>query len=145
MMAMEVQRIKLTRFEFSDHGTFGRLCFDSLKCCTIEPPWRNNRPNRSCIPSGRYEVIPHRSPRFGVCLLVTDVPDRSHILFHGGNVAGDVELGFHSHSRGCILPGLKHGRLSIGGRTQTAVLNSRTAMRKLMQWIDGNSFVLEIN
>ena len=110
----------------------------------MEPPWRDNRRNRSCIPAGAYEVIPHRSPRFGRCLLVAAVSGRSHILFHAGNVGGDIAKGLRTHTQGCLLPGLRRGRLDAGKGLQRAVLSSRTALRHLMAWAASEPFSLSI-
>ena len=136
----------LTRDETSDHGTLGRLRLgaDEALLHAIEPPWRDNRRNVSCIPAGRYLCVPHVSPRFGRCLLVSGVPGRSHILFHAGNVGGDRSLGLHTHTHGCLLPGLRRSSLVVRGRRQRAVLASRTALRHLMAWAGGRPFPLEI-
>ena len=138
-------RARLERDSTSAHGTLGVLVARFLPgpIHIIEPPWRDNRRNRSCIPAGAYEAIPHVSPRFGRCLLVTGVPDRSHILFHAGNLGGDVDKGFRSHTAGCLLPGTRRGWIEAGERGQTAVLGSRIAMRHLMAWAPG-PFRLEI-
>ena len=124
----------LQRIETSDHGTVGRLVSDALPepLWTMEPPWRGNQRRISCILPGTYTVIPHRSPRFGKCLLVTETEGRSHILFHSGNLGGDSAKGFKTHTLGCILPGLRAGKLKHKGRLQRAVLSSRTAFRHLM-------------
>ena len=137
---------RLLRDPSSEHGTLGRLlCGDgALDLHVIEPPWRHNRPNRSCIPAGVYRLVPHRSPRYGACYLVRDVPGRSHILVHAGNVGGDVALGLHTHTLGCLLPGLARGRLRVRGRMQRAVLSSRPAVRHFMQWADGRPVTVEI-
>ena len=142
-----MNRARLIRVESSDHGTLGVLSSRGLPgpVHTIEPPWRDNRRNLSCIPPGTYRVVPHRSPRFGRCLLVTDVPGRSHVLFHAGNVGGDIKRGFHTHTHGCILPGTRAGKLSVKGRMQRAVLASRPAFRQLMVWADSQPFILEIH
>ena len=139
-------RARLERDGTGAHGTLGVLSGPGLPgpLHIMEPPWRDNRRNRSCIPPGIYEVLPHLSPRFKRCLLVTNVPDRSHILFHAGNVGGDVENGYHTHTHGCLLPGLRRGRIKVKGRVQAAVLSSRTAFRHVMTWADGRPFELEI-
>ena len=124
----------LQRRRCSEQGTLGVLAAGTMRLPVMEPPWRDNRRNRSCIPRGIYEVTPYLSPRFGRCLLVLGVPDRSHILVHAGNVGGDVSLGYHTHTLGCLLPGLWRGRLWVRGRRQEAVLNSRTALRHLLEW-----------
>ena len=135
----------LSRERSGKHGTVGVLCAPGLPpTAVMEPPWRGNRRNRSCIPAGLYEVVPHLSPRHRRCLLVTQVPGRSHILFHAGNLGGDVERGWHTHTKGCLLPGLRRGEMSVGGRRQRAVLASRPALRRLMEWAAGRPFVLDI-
>lgn len=111
---------------------------------TMEPPWRDNRRSRSCILPGKYRVVPHRSPRFGRCLLVTETPGRSHILFHGGNLGGDTGKGFVSHTAGCLLPGIRTGVIEVRGRRQKAVLSSRAAFRSVMEWAGDSAFILEI-
>ena len=141
-----MQRAILERQHESDQGTLGLLSGPGLAPVFImEPPWRGNARNRSCIPAGLYEVVPHLSPRHRRCLLVTQVPGRSHILFHAGNLGGDTERGWKTHTQGCLLPGLRRGRLTVDGRRQAAVLASRTAFRHLMDWSAGRPFVLEIN
>ena len=138
------RRAVLIRDESTDHGTLGVLVAGDLTLQVMEPPDRDNRPNRSSIPTGLYEVQPHVSPRFGRVLSVTEVPSRSHILIHSGNVGGDAELGYHTHTLGCLLPGLRRGRLEVRGRVQRAVLGSRPALRHLMAWADEAPFTLEV-
>ncbi len=139
-----MNRAVLIRDDSSDHGTLGVLLAGGLRLHTMEPPWRENRRNRSCIPAGAYDVLPHVSPRFGRSLLVAGVPGRSRILFHAGNVGGDTDRGLHTHTRGCLLPGLRRGRLAIRESDQKAVLGSRTALRHLMSRTRGRPFRLEI-
>ena len=139
-----MRRAALRRDRSSDQGTIGTLVAGDLALAIMEPPWRGNARNRSCIPAGVYEVVPHLSPRFARCLMVAAVPERSYILFHAGNVGGDVERGWHTHTAGCLLPGLRRGRLVVKGRAQAAVLSSRTAFRHLMEWAAGRPFELEV-
>ena len=140
-----MQRAVLERQHESDQGTLGLLSGPGLApVFVMEPPWRDNRRNRSCIPAGLYQVVPHLSPRHRRCLLVTQVPGRSHILFHAGNLGGDVERGWKTHTKGCLLPGLRRGRMVVDGRRQAAVLASRTAFRHLMAWAQDQPFALEI-
>lgn len=140
-----MRRAILRRDRSGDQGTVGVLVAPGLAPIQImEPPWRDNRRNRSCIPEGAYDVVPHVSPRFGRCLLVTGVEDRSHILFHAGNLGGDVDKGLRSHTAGCLLPGFRRGWIEAGERRQDAVLGSHTAFRHLMAWA-GRPFRLEIS
>jgi hypothetical protein len=85
----------------------------------MELPWRNNERNISCIPTGKYKMVLHKSSRFGNCFWVQNVPGRDEILIHHGNTERDTE--------GCILVGIRFG--SILG--ENAVLNSREAMNLL--------------
>lgn len=40
-------------------GTLGRLVAEGIEVWVMEPPWRDNRACRSCIPPGAYTVVPH--------------------------------------------------------------------------------------
>ena len=108
--------------------TLGRMMvFDILSPVwtgvTLEPPWKDNKKNISCIPAGKYKVIPHKSPKFGDCLLIKSVPKRSHILFHWGNFPKDTQ--------GCILVGTYFKDLDSDGTYEIA--NSRNAFNKLLE------------
>ncbi len=133
-------RAQLLRLETSDQGTFGVLEAPGFSCHITELPWRDNVKQRSCIPSGLYECRWHKSPKFGYVYKVFDVPDRSEILIHVGNYAGDSDKGFKSNSYGCLLPSLKVGYL--GG--QKAGLLSLLALTKLVEFFNKQPFDLEI-
>ncbi len=140
-----MRRARIRREVGDAQGVLGVLTFGDETLWTMELPWRENRRNVSRIPDGKFEVCPRVSPRFGPCLAVHGVEGRSHILFHSGNLAGDVTKGWLSHSKGCILPGMRCGTLTLDGHPpQRAVLGSRTAMRRLMTWADGRGFALEV-
>jgi hypothetical protein len=90
----------------------------------MEPPWRDNKRNISCIPPGEYDFVympKSYSGKYRDCYHVKDVPGRSEILIHSGNTA--------DQTKGCILPGKKIGFLS-GIR---AVLNSKSALKQINQ------------
>jgi hypothetical protein len=125
----------LIRLEKGDHGTFGVLrSGGDVFCLTLEPPDRENIPQISCIPSGRYVCRRVASPRFGLTFEITDVPGRSHILFHRGNVAADTS--------GCVLLGSRFGVL---GRAR-GVLDSGTAFAAFMERCAGrDEFILVID
>jgi len=79
-------------------GTNGLLLLNGEKVCsTIELPWKNNAPQVSCIPEGRYALQKRYSRKFCWHLQVMDVPDRELILIHPANNAL-IEL------QGCIAP-----------------------------------------
>ena len=130
----------LVRTETGDQGTFGCLVVNGdLLLHTAELPWRNNQVNISCIPAGEYNVVPYHSHKFGSVFHVLDVPGRTWILIHCGNLAGDVSKGFRTHSEGCILIGKYKGHLG----EQEAVMSSRAAMRLFKQQIS-EPFELEV-
>ena len=129
-----IEKVELIRLEKGASGTFGVLRLDGkVFCVTLEPSDNGNIRNASCIPVGLYRCRRVDSPRFGPTFEVADVPDRSHILFHPGNVSGDTQ--------GCVLLGKYFGLLQ-GDR---AVLNSgRTFNQFMEQCLDVESFSFAI-
>lgn len=92
----------IRRIQTGENGTFGALIFESIPfAVTLEREWLDNKSNISCIPSGEYMCERVDSPRFGDTFEVKDVKNRSHILFHKGNLDDD--------SYGCILIGESFG------------------------------------
>ena len=145
-MSISNSTVQLQRLAHTDEGTLGTLTArDGFTCRAMEPPWRDNRPNRSCIIEGTYRCVWHRSPRYGEVYLVAGVPGRSHILIHPGNVGGDAELGLHTHTQGCILLGRRHGALDIKGRRQRAVLLSRPTAAAFNRAMSNQPFLLEVS
>lgn len=132
--------VYLFRYQQSDQGTEGILATDGFFCKTLELPWRENKRSISCIPSGIYKTVIRQSPKFGSVYHVTNVPDRSFILIHSGNFAGDVSKGFKSNVNGCILLGKDHGYLG----EQRAVLSSRITIRKFQSFMKNKPFELHI-
>lgn len=112
---------------FSSHlGTFGVLTLDGHTWATIEKPWMNNKPFKSCIPTGEYTCkrgYYHRGeyPAFEV----TGVRDRTKILIHIANLVSDVV--------GCIGIGTRSGRLG----DHQAVLHSKAAFNEFMALLSG--------
>lgn len=123
--------IKLTRFCHSYMmGTFGLLEVQDQQFYTVEPPYRDNQQNISCIPEGDYALIPHTSEKHGhtyklvnmdLNVYTTDTGNgnRFDIIFHVGNTKSDTT--------GCICPGMNLGFVN----EKWAVIRSRIAMDKL--------------
>lgn len=135
-----MNQVYLLRTKTSDQGTEGVLITDGFMCKTLELPWRENKRSISCIPSGEYTVQIRQSPKYGSVYWVTKVPNRTWILIHAGNFAGDTKFGFRTHVNGCILLGKKFGYLS----DQRAVLSSRITVKKFRRVMQDQSFVLNI-
>lgn len=90
---------------------------ERFACWVLELPWLGNQRNISCIPEGEYSTVHHTRPSGrGEALLVENVPGRSGILFHAGNVPSDT--------RGCPLV----GDTWSGG----SVLNSVATLARLL-------------
>lgn len=124
----------LYRVAHNQDGTFGVLVDNNVSfCLTLERPWLNNQKNVSCIPKGIYMCRRVESPRFGETFQVLDVPKRSHILFHKGNIDDD--------SHGCILVGEEYGILG----ESNAILSSGRAFKEFLARLEGeNDFLLTI-
>lgn len=91
---MELELIRA----YDPEGTNGELrCGGQTICFTIELPWLQNQHNISCIPEGRYELRKRCVQKFGLHLLVVDVPERSWILIHPATDA-------KTQLKGCIAP-----------------------------------------
>lgn len=133
--------VNLLRIRRNDQGTTGILTTPfGFQCYTLELPWRNNQKNISCIPPGEYVTKFKTSPKYGKVYHVQDVPNRTFILIHSGNWAGDVKKGYRTHVNGCILLGLKKGLLD----GQVAVLNSRLAVSRFVRHMKNVDFILNI-
>ena len=137
-MTLNVELFRLMR---SNQGTLGMLFYEGFRCYTLELPWRNNKRSVSCIPGGSYNVKMRLSPKYGQIYWVSDVPDRSFILIHSGNFAGDTSKGFKTHVNGCILLGQKRGLLA----GQLAVLNSRITVRRFQNKLQLQPFTLNMH
>lgn len=91
--------LRLTRFYYADDVTLGVLELPNRRVIyTCEDGWHGNQRMISCIPDGLYRCTPRRFFRGNyMAWEITHVPDRTQILFHKGNKAGDVT--------GCIVVG----------------------------------------
>jgi hypothetical protein len=119
----------------------------------IERPWipdpagsAGGKPFESCIPVGVYETLPHTRPdgahvvalfnhELGVYYAKADRPNdtgRYLILLHVANWVSEVV--------GCCAPGLYHAD-NPNGRM---VSSSGKAMRRIMNYIDGDDCEIEI-
>ena len=109
--------ITLLRHTHWNTGTYGEMAVGDKIIYTAERPWLNNEPFKSCIPEGSYEVVRHRSPKFGECFSIVgdgvtideaSGGKRYGILFHAANWPDQVQ--------GCIAPGLFFQPINVGGR-----------------------------
>lgn len=125
----------LVRNEASDECVRGYLYIDGAFFATLEPPWRDNARNVSCICTGTYDVsyLPvSASGKYRKVYHLQDVPNRGGILIHAGNLP--------KHTKGCILLGKKKSELT----GQRAVVQSATAMEELRNVVGPEPFKLTI-
>lgn len=109
---MKVFNVKRTHFR--PDGTFGTIDDEGQPfACTVELPWRDNKPFISCIPSGEYTCEMTRSMKHGLVYRILFVPNREDCLIHWGNI--------FIESEGCIIIGERFGIL----KEVTAVLGSK--------------------
>jgi len=99
---------------------------------TLELPWKENEREVSCIPAGIYKGGPHSGRKYKDCFGLREVPGRSGILIHSGNVK--------PHTKGCILPGMSAGDLD----GVPAVLASKRAMLLLYDLLGNLPFVISV-
>ena len=113
--------VRLLRTEESSRGTFGVLIICSQTfCVTLEPSDKLNKQNVSSIPAQQYQCLRIYSPQFGETFEIVDVPNRSHVLFHAGNIL--------RHTSGCVLLAQHFGKI----RGKRAILNSGRTFKKFM-------------
>ena len=132
--------------------TQGFMSWPGVLLATIEQEWREDlnreggESNNSCVPAGKYKLIPHTRPDgravvalvnedLGVYYLEEHLPaegGRFLILCHIANWSKNVV--------GCIGPGVGKADSAQG----PMVTSSKKAMKKLMDYIDGDDAELEI-
>lgn len=128
----------LKRIESNDKQTLGDLTISykgkTFNCKVLEPAWKNNQKNISCIPKGLYRVKPHYSEKFGSVYWVQDVENRSYIYFHSGNSYKDT--------LGCLLVGDNYSDIDKDGYKD--VINSRKTLDKMLKFLENKEMILSI-
>ena len=118
-----MKTIEIIRVDKSIEGVFGVLTIESrVFCVTLERPWVGNARGLSCIPDGTYVCRQKKSDQFGLTYEVVDVPERSDILFHWGNTAGDT--------LGCIILGRYYG--FVESKRMRGILASKATFTNFM-------------
>ena len=103
-------------------GTFGVLLVQAeVLCFTLEPPDLLNAEGVSSIPAQQYHCKRIVSPSHGETFKIMDVPGRTNVLFHSGNLVVDT--------KGCVVLGKTLGML----QGERGLLNSRAAFKEFME------------
>ena len=117
---------RIVRDHTDDRPTTGHLYAGDLELHTLELPWRGNEQNISCIPNGNYKCVYEESYRLGhPTPRLLNVPDRTGILIHSGNIEANTE--------GCILLGLTQVNGPDGQAVDLA--GSREALGQFVPWL----------
>jgi hypothetical protein len=138
MEGINMNRLVITRLKDDGMQTLGAATlyngllrvFDFV---TLEPSWKDNQRQISCIPAGRYTVTPRNSPRYKDHFHVKDVNGRDWILIHQGN--------FRRDSTGCLLVGREFSDLNKDGFLD--ITASRLTLEILLQ-LAPEGFILDI-
>lgn len=139
MKSITLQRIADTYNNKMDKdGMVGVLMMNEYQrpfAVTLELPWENNTRHVSCIPSGRYIVVPYSGTKFKDVFIIPNVPGRSDILIHCGNTTDDTG--------GCILIG---EQFEPTKGHSNGIQGSAKAMKELKEYVKGEKeFYLNIN
>jgi len=125
-----MKHLVLIRHKDTGKETVGTLhLYDSgrevTSFATVELPWKQNRRNVSCIPSGVYAIIPRSTSKYGDHFILEGIRNRSGILIHKGN--------YYTQIKGCILIGSKHADINKDGELD--VVDSTTALKQLTRLV----------
>ena len=69
-MSTGLLTIQLVRRAYLTEGTIGELSGPNFSLFTLEPPWKGNEREVSCIPVGDYELRWHESATKGLVLML---------------------------------------------------------------------------
>ena len=127
-----MKRLVLVRLQSLPDRTLGRLYVfnendEVVRFCTLELPWKGNEQQVSCIPTGKYHIIPRTTAKRGDHIAVLNVPGRSDILIHAGNYPIDI--------LGCILVGMRTADIDGDGKMDLS--SSKSALSLLTQFVTG--------
>lgn len=139
--------LRLERFNWSPNETLSRLIVGRERLWAVETGWKGNAPFMSCVPLGRYDLVPYRSPSFGidtwalrnhdlhVYVTEEEIPTylrgiaRARCIFHAANLGSEL--------KGCVAPGWRVGTLSLNGTDyHSGVMESKRALDRVFDLVD---------
>lgn len=130
-----MKRVIYKRTYGSETATMGHYYYLGKRIMSIlEPPWKYNETDVSCIPSGTYicklqEHVQENGNRYPAYQIM-EAPDRTNIEIHIGNKVSDTH--------GCQIEGL------VYSEKDEQVLESVDAHKMFLELMDGEDFILEI-
>lgn len=125
--------LKLKTFRQDDYGTFGEIFTASGASLgySVEQPWRNNEPFNSCVPAGKYLLVPHNSKKYGRCFVLHNptlqiyAEEDQMILFDDRYLCIFAHKGsYPKNFEGCIGAGDHYGN--------DMIYNTRVTCKKIM-------------
>jgi len=130
-MVVMKRSFTIIRSPSNEDGTFGMMLDgQSPFCLTLEREWVDNKKGESCIPNGIYLCKRVQSPKFGNTFEICNVPNRTEILFHKGNIEDD--------SHGCIILGEQFEPIrTYEHGLKNGVLSSGKAMEEFLERTEG--------
>lgn len=145
-----MKKLQLIR-TYKNEATIGTVYHDKRKICeTLERPNLNNQKDNpatpenesSCISEGEYLCKRYSSEKFPDTWEVTNVPNRSKILFHPANKINEL--------LGCIAPCRQvidmnpRGVKDVNSVNRWYASQSRDGFAALKEEVEDEDFMLEI-
>ncbi len=116
--------IQLVRYKSTQKLMLGTFYMGQEVLRSLEPPWRNNKKNLSCIPEGLYKckraIHYNRNGSTYPAWEITEVPERTNVHIHKGNYPGDTT--------GCVLLGTEVAK------NEESIKNSTEAFTRFMEY-----------
>lgn len=136
-----MKQVVILRDKTTWQGTPGWLFIGGAEFCrTLELPWRDNKPNLSCVPVGEYWCDVYQSPKHGSVYLLQDVPGRTFCEIHPYNWAGAEDHGYTAEAEGCTALGSHITKTS----PQMMIHDSHETVGRFMLAMGGKRFLLQI-
>ncbi len=136
------KKLTITRLAWDSDGTRGVTIFNGKTYQTLELRPDHNEADLSCILGGTYNCNLRLSHHFERNLFHVDgVQNRTEVMIHNGNYAGDTTKGKRSDVLGCILVG---SGWDVAPSGQKMVTGSKVALAELMEALGTEDFTLEI-
>ena len=130
-----MNKLFLFRCPSRSYGTFGTLVLPEDRRCysTLELPWKDNKKDESCVPSGDYEIEYTQSPSHGTYSYeILDVPGRTGIRFDIANRISEL--------LGCVAVGMNIGH----DGTDRYIEDSRIAIKSIERLLNYEKSMLRI-
>jgi Family of unknown function (DUF5675) len=135
--------LTLIRQPEGDGAIAGDLFVGETALMTLELPWRNNLPDASCVPLGKYDLIPYNSPAHGPtwCLENTELKVMGCDILSTDQIARGYRSMVELHAAnwstqllGCIALGLDDQPMldPATGIVEPAIEDSRDAVAFLV-------------